>query len=105
MLYGPNTNNGSILAMIESQVDYTLRMIQRIANERLAWIDVRPESMERYNEEIQRAIAGVKVWQAGCTGYYRTPSGRVVTQWPHSMSEFQRRTATLAGDVFEVAPL
>jgi hypothetical protein len=47
----------------------------------------------------------VKVWQAGCTGYYRTPSGRVVTQWPHSMSEFQRRTATLAGDVFEVAPL
>jgi cation diffusion facilitator CzcD-associated flavoprotein CzcO len=27
MLYGPNTNNGSILSMIESQVDYALRQI------------------------------------------------------------------------------
>ena len=60
MLYGPNTNNGSILAMIESQVDYALRQIERIADEDLAWLDVRPEPMERYNDEIQRAIAGVE---------------------------------------------
>ena len=61
MLYGPNTNNGSILAMIECQVDYALQQIRRLANEGLAWIDVRPEAMERYNEELQRAIARVKV--------------------------------------------
>jgi cation diffusion facilitator CzcD-associated flavoprotein CzcO len=36
MLYGPNTNNGSILEMIEAQVDYALRQIRRIADERLA---------------------------------------------------------------------
>ena len=105
MLYGPNTNNGSILAMIEYQVDYALAQIQRIANERLAWIDVRPEPMERYNEEIQRAIERVAVWQANCNGYYRSPSGRVVTQWPHSMSEFKRRTTTRDADAYEVAPL
>jgi cation diffusion facilitator CzcD-associated flavoprotein CzcO len=105
MLYGPNTNNGSILEMIECQVDYALQQIQRIAHEGLAWIDVRPEPMERYNEEIQQAIGRVKVWQADCNGYYRTPSGRVVTQWPHSMSEFRARTATPDPEAFEVAPL
>ena len=105
MLYGPNTNNGSILAMIESQVEYSLQQIQRIAEERLAWIDVRPEPMERYNEAIQQAIARVDVWQQNCNTYYRSPTGRVVTQWPHSMSEFQRLTADARLDAFEVARL
>src|SRR5262249_43618329 len=56
-----------------------------------AWIDVRPEVMARYNEAIQRDIASVAVWQADCNGYYRSPSGRVVTQWPHNMAEFRHR--------------
>ena len=103
MLYGPNTNNGSILTMIESQVNYALRQIERISNEGLAWIDVRPESMERYNVEVQQGIAGVKVWQADCNGYYRSPSGRVVTQWPYSMSEFEERTSKPDADAYEVA--
>ena len=102
MLYGPNTNNGSILAMIECQVEYALRQIERIARDDLAWLDVRSEPMERYNDEIQRAIAGVRVWQAGCTGYYRTPSGRVVTQWPHSMTEYRARTQKPDADEYEV---
>ena len=34
MLYGPNTNNGSILTMLEAQVGYALRQVQRIADER-----------------------------------------------------------------------
>ena len=66
----------------------------------LAWVDVRPDVMARYNDELQHAIAGVDVWQAGCNGYYRTPSGRVVTQWPFSMAEFQRRTAVIDPDAF-----
>jgi cation diffusion facilitator CzcD-associated flavoprotein CzcO len=105
MIYGPNTNNGSILTMIEAQADYAVRQVRRIAEEALAWMDVRPEPMERYNEEIQRGIAGVRVWQADCHGYYRTPSGRIVTQWPFSMSEYQRRTAEPDADAYEVAPL
>jgi cation diffusion facilitator CzcD-associated flavoprotein CzcO len=105
MIYGPNTNNGSILTLIESQVDYASRQIQRIADERLAWIDVRPEPMERYNEEIQRAIEGIAVWRAECHGYYRSASGRIVTQWPYSMSEYQKRTNQPDTDAYEVAPM
>ncbi len=92
MLYGPNTNNGSILTMIEYQVAHVVAHLRRLLNEDLAWVDVEPEAMDRYNRHVQEAIEGVTVWQAGCNGYYRTPSGRVVTQWPFSMTEFRRRT-------------
>ena len=103
MLYGPNTNNGSILTMIEYQVEHVIGHVRRLRDEGLAWVDVRPEPMARYNVEVQEAIAGVPVWNAGCNGYYRTPSGRIVTQWPFSMTEFHDRTATIDPADFEVA--
>lgn len=101
MLYGPNTNNGSILEMIESQVAHVVAHVERIAREQLAWVDVRPEAMQRYNDDIQRQIARISVWQASCNGYYRAPSGRIVTQWPGSMSGFRARACTLDRDAFE----
>jgi cation diffusion facilitator CzcD-associated flavoprotein CzcO len=103
MLYGPNTNNGSILSMIEYQVNHVMGLLKLLGGEELAWLDVRPEVMQSYNEEVQEAIAGVKVWQAGCSGYYRTPSGRVVTQWPYSMTEFRERSSAIDASAFEVA--
>ena len=103
MLYGPNTNNGSILTMIEYQVEHVLGHVRRLRNEDLAWVDVRAEPMARYNAEVQEAIAGVPVWNAGCNGYYRSPSGRIVTQWPFSMTEFHDRTAAIDPADYEVA--
>lgn len=104
MLYGPNTNNGSIIYMIECQVDYVMRMLERMEADRLAWVDVKPEVEARYNDELQRDMEKVWVWDAAnCHNYYRAPSGRIVTQWPHSMSEYRRRTETPDFDAFEVA--
>lgn len=102
MLYGPNTNNGSILVMIEAQVAHVVAHLVRLKEEGIAWVDVRQDVMDRYNDEIQDLIAGVEVWQAGCNGYYRTPSGRVVTQWPASMSAFRDRVSTVNAEDFEV---
>ncbi|HEX5066063.1 MAG TPA: NAD(P)/FAD-dependent oxidoreductase [Myxococcota bacterium] len=104
MLYGPNTNSDSILMMLEYQADHVLRQIQRIAREGLAWIDVRPDAMAAYNDAIQREIAKVELWQAGCTDYYRAPSGRNVTQWPDSMPAMERALASLDPEAYEVAP-
>lgn len=104
MLYGPNTNNGSILTMIEAQVEHVLRHVDRLAHDGVGWVDVRPAAMARYNAALQDAIAGVRVWQAECNGYYRAPSGRIVTQWPHSMQEFQDRCARVDPDDYETAP-
>ena len=64
MLYGPNTNNGSILFMIECQVAYVMRQLARLDNEALAWIDVRPEVMAEYNRALQDDLDQVDVWSA-----------------------------------------
>ncbi len=105
MLYGPNTNNGSILSMIEAQVAYLIAQLERLQREELACLDLRPAALERYDAEIQRDISAVAVWQANCNGYYRSPSGRVVTQWPHTMSEYQRRTEAPELDAYETSPV
>ena len=102
MCYGPNTNNGSILTMIESQVEHILLHLERMRDDHVAWVDVKPAVQARYNDEVQEAIAGVNVWQADCHGYYRSENGRIVTQWPYSMIEFDERTRVLDEAAFEV---
>ncbi len=104
-LYGPNTNNGSIITMIEFQVDHVVDLVKRLADERLAWLDVRRDAMDAYNAELQQAIEGVTVWRAGCNHYYTSASGRIVTQYPHSMSFFRDAAKGVDPGVFEVAPL
>jgi cation diffusion facilitator CzcD-associated flavoprotein CzcO len=105
MLYGPNTNSDSIITMIEYQVDHVLRQIQRIAREGLAWIDVKPQPMAAYNAEIQKEIEQIEPWQGGCTDYYRSPSGRIVTQWPRSMPALEHALSSLDPDCYEAASL
>lgn len=102
MLYGPNTNNGSILEMIEIQVGHIVKQIQRMHAERLVMLEVRAEEEARYNEALQRDIRKVEVWQAACGHYYNARSGRMVTQWPHTISEFRRRLESPDPAAFEV---
>jgi cation diffusion facilitator CzcD-associated flavoprotein CzcO len=103
MLYGPNTNQGSIITMIEWQVDHALKLIERLVDEDLAWIDVKPEPMAEYNEQIQKDIDAVEPWHAGgCSNYYRSPSGRVVTQWPHNMGAFKKVVDEIDPEDYEV---
>jgi len=55
--------------------------------------------MADFNDEMQRDIAKIVAPQAGCTEYYRSPSGRIVTQWPHATSQLKNRLATPEPDV------
>jgi cation diffusion facilitator CzcD-associated flavoprotein CzcO len=102
MLYGPNTNNGSIIYMIECQVDYVMQLLDRMDDEGIVAVDVKRRVMDEYNTALQDTLAAVEVWQAGCRGYYRVPSGRIVTQWPGSMSEYRARTQRPDVDAFEI---
>jgi len=103
-IYGPNTNNNSILHMIECQTGYITRQIGRLEREQLVWMDVRPDVMAEYNEGVQRDALKVKVWFAGCPNYYRAPSGRVVTQYPHKSAAYHEQTTTPDPDAYEVFP-
>lgn len=106
MLYGPNTNQGCILYMIERQVEYAMRQIARIESEQLAWLDIRKDVMDSFNDKIQKDIANVDVWQAECGNdfYYRSGSGRFVTQWPHSMDAFAEQTQRPNPEAYDSMP-
>lgn len=92
MLYGPNTNGGnSIILMLEFQVEFALRLIDEADRAGVDWIDVRREVMDDYNAGLQQELEAVAVWQSGTNDYYRTESGRIVTQWPHGFAAYKER--------------
>ncbi|HWC36678.1 MAG TPA: NAD(P)/FAD-dependent oxidoreductase [Mycobacteriales bacterium] len=96
MLYGPNTNGvNSILFFHEAQAHFVVRALRMMRRRRLGAVDVRPDVMRRYNEKIQAAMDG-KVWTAGCTNYFATADGKIVTQLPYSAGEYWWRTRFVA---------
>ncbi|CAM5603768.1 NAD(P)/FAD-dependent oxidoreductase OS=Streptomyces alboniger OX=132473 GN=CP975_33375 PE=4 SV=1 [Streptomyces alboniger] len=96
MLYGPNTNLGhhSILFMVESQIDYVLQALAALDTGRTRTLDVAPEVQRRYNEELQRDLAGT-AFAAGWS-WYTTGEGRVVNNWSSSIEAYRERTAVFA---------
>jgi cation diffusion facilitator CzcD-associated flavoprotein CzcO len=105
MLYGPNTNIGSVIYMIEAQVEYIVRQIGRLERERLAAIEVTPNAQEHYNRRVQSALDNLDIWVSGCTNYFRHPvSGRVVTQWPLTMGEYTEWMAVPDEDAYSTIP-
>jgi cation diffusion facilitator CzcD-associated flavoprotein CzcO len=89
MLYGPNTNGGSFITMLEMQADYALRKIKDVLDGNSGWIDVQADAQADYNKRLQSDIGNISVWNGDCGGYYRTPSGRIVTQFPYTMTRYR----------------
>ena len=89
MLYGPNTNVGSnsIIFMLEAQAHYIVRALKYMRRRRKSYIAVRPEAMADFIAKIDRWMDGT-VWLTLCNNYFRAANGRVVTQWPRSVSAF-----------------
>lgn len=103
MLYGPNTNNGSILRMLEYQVDFIVRLLQEMDQHDLLWVDIRKVVMTDFNRGLHADLGKVGVWQPQHDGYYRGRSGRIVTQWPHTMDEYAARLREIPLMAFEYA--
>ena len=101
MFYGPNTNNGSILYMLECQADYILGKVEDLRTNGIASIDVRQDVMDTYNVAMQRDINAIEAWRVLGSKYYRSASGRVVTQWPHTMTTYKIRTSVPDMEAFQ----
>ncbi len=91
MLYGPNTNQGgnSIVYILEAGARLVASALSRVAR-RGGYVDVRPEAEKRYNDTLSADLERT-VWTK-CDSYFRSPSGRIVTQWPYTELEYARRT-------------
>ncbi len=85
MLYGPNTNLGSnsIIFMVERQVNYIVRCVDKILSHQLTSLDVNKEVMRAYNDRMQGELAKT-VWVASCDSWYKNDAGKVVNNWPRS---------------------
>ena len=90
MLYGPNTNTGSLVYMFERQAEFVARSLRRAVRRGRRIVEVRPVAHRLYNSWVQRALGG-SAW-ASSQNYFRSASGKVVTQWPGTATTF----ATLA---------
>ncbi|MDP3891132.1 NAD(P)/FAD-dependent oxidoreductase [Nocardioides sp.] len=105
LIYGPNTNLGgsSIISMMEAQAGYLVEAVRSLAEGRTAVLEVRREVADRFDAEMQERLART-VW-SGCDSWYREPGGRVTTNWPGLVAEYQRRAAGFELDDFEPAPV
>lgn len=91
MLYGPNTNQGgnSIVYILEAGARLVASAVSRVAR-RGGYLDVRPAAEERYNDRLSADLQRT-IWTQ-CDSYFRSPTGRIVTQWPYTELEYARRT-------------
>ncbi|WP_116138572.1 flavin-containing monooxygenase [Trinickia diaoshuihuensis] len=95
MIVGPNTGLGhhSMVFMIESQVEYIMRALRAMQDERAAAIEVRGSVERAYNERIQRKLSRA-IWSTGgCNSWYIDPkTGKNTTLWPGFAWRFRRAT-------------
>ncbi|MEC7815920.1 MAG: NAD(P)/FAD-dependent oxidoreductase [Pseudomonadota bacterium] len=93
MLMGPNTGLGhsSMVYMIESQVQYVLDAVKRMAKAGWRSVEVRSEAVADYNAGLQDKL-GDSVWQTGCKSWYVNEQGRNTTLWPGFTWQFRQQT-------------
>jgi cation diffusion facilitator CzcD-associated flavoprotein CzcO len=102
-IIGPNTGLGhsSMIYMIESQLTYLMDAIRQMDEREIGSIEVRPETVEQFNAEIQAMMPGT-VWASGCASWYLDAAGRNSTLWPDFTFRFRKRLRHFDADAYEL---
>ncbi|WP_433800894.1 flavin-containing monooxygenase [Actinomycetospora sp. CA-084318] len=100
VMYGPNTNTsgGSIIVYLESQARYVRTALQEADRRGAAAAEVRPDVEAASDAEVQSRFEGT-AWQA-CDSWYRDESGRIITNWPGYMVEYEKATERIDPDEY-----
>lgn len=106
LMTGPNTGIGhtSLLVMIEAQIRYIKDALRFMDRRRVATVEVKEDSLERFNDEIQSKMSRT-VWNAGgCASWYLDDHGRNTTLWPDFTFRFRARTRRFDPEHYDVTP-
>jgi cation diffusion facilitator CzcD-associated flavoprotein CzcO len=104
LVYGPNTNTsgGSIITYEEAQASYIRQALDHVRDRRMAAIEVRADIEMASDREVQARFAGT-AWTR-CDSWYRDEHGRIVTNWPGYMRDYERLTRTLDPREYRLVP-
>jgi cation diffusion facilitator CzcD-associated flavoprotein CzcO len=105
VLYGPNTNHGSgsVPYTLESQFNYVLDGIRRLREGGFKWIDLRPETQQRWRAEIAERSRDTVWTTGGCGNWYVNAKGENTNNWPGPWLEYRRRTRKIDPGDYRVA--
>ncbi len=86
MMYGPNTNAVPLVSFYQAQAAFIAKVLNHVRSRHLSSVKVKPEAHRRYNTRLQQQLAKT-VW-AQTSSYFRSGTGKVVSQWPYSASRY-----------------
>jgi cation diffusion facilitator CzcD-associated flavoprotein CzcO len=93
MLYGPGTNGGELVSVLESQAEYAVRALERMIRERVTAVEVKPGFEAAWWRWLQSRMDGTS-WTM-TDNYFKAPTGKVVTQWPYGNMGYRLATKAL----------
>jgi cation diffusion facilitator CzcD-associated flavoprotein CzcO len=93
ILYGPGTNGGEIVTMLERQSEYAVRVMKRMMRTGVSAVEVKPDWAARYHRWLMGTMEGTS-WQM-CNNYFTVANGRIVTQWPYGPTLYSWMTRLL----------
>ncbi|MBF1801610.1 flavin-containing monooxygenase [Alloalcanivorax profundimaris] len=101
-LFGPNSGPGhnSALVYMEAQLDYALRGVQRLLDDNLKLMDVKPAVQARHNKQLQKRLARTN-WNSGCKSWYLTEDGFNATMFPGFATQYRAQMATFEDRDYE----
>jgi cation diffusion facilitator CzcD-associated flavoprotein CzcO len=103
LMYGPNTNLavGTIIYMIESQIDYVIDALRVLRARGASALDVRADVQARSNARVQRAFDD-SIW-TNCNSWYRAGgNGRITNNWPDYMAAYRKKTRAVDVEEYEL---
>ncbi len=84
MMYGPNTNSVPLVSFYEAQARFAAAAVGRLAARRARDVQVSGLAAGLYDRWLQSALSRT-VW-ASTDSYFRSGTGRIVSQWPFNSS-------------------
>ncbi|UGT42574.1 NAD(P)/FAD-dependent oxidoreductase [Nocardia yamanashiensis] len=104
IMFGPNTAslNNSTIYMIEQQVRFIIRALQRVESSEAVAIAVTRSAQDSYTDDIQRRLAKAVWTTGGCTNQVHDSQGKNRVVWPGFTWQYRLRTRKLDPAAFEL---
>jgi cation diffusion facilitator CzcD-associated flavoprotein CzcO len=102
LILGPNigTGHSSAFSIIEAQLDHILGAVGAMRERQWTRLEVRAETEEAFNSEVQAAVKSTVYNTGGCSSYYLDANGRNSTIWPWSTSRLVDRVGRFEPEAY-----